>query len=194
MSGLRSRGQAGAVPPHGMGHHGDTMGLLRVLASPALAPAASQGDAQLKVRRQNLHSGGRQAEPLLCPGCPARARWQLSPSMATEPQSGLSSVYTALAPSKVSQHSRFSLTQAPSCVPCPLRHNVPAWSLRGSSRDSAVVEAERGPCVRHFALEYDWFGVEGLCVQLSVPAGRDSLQPIPQGKQGTESLQVSISL
>lgn len=146
----------------GVGHRGAAQGAGEPCPGLQLQQL-SQWEAQLKARRQNLHPGGREAEPLLCPQllscpcpvacplCPARARWQLSPSVATEPQRGLSSAYTALAPSKVSQHSCFSLTQARSCVPCPLRHNVPAWRLRGSSQHSAVVEAERGPCVRHFA-------------------------------------------
>lgn len=105
----------------------------------------SQQQAQHKAGRQTLHPGGRGAEtPLLFqPLSPAgallaMARWQLSPPRPA------GSGYTALALSKVLQHSCFSLTQAWSRVPCPLRHNVPAQRLHGSTQPSATVRAEGG--------------------------------------------------
>lgn len=163
MSGLHSRGPAGAAPGHGSGTPWGCSGCWGTLPwppAPAAFPVGSSAqseEAKPSPRRQRSRAPALSPAAVLpvpsgrCPLCPARARWQLSPSVATEPQRGLSSAYTALAPSKVSQHSCFSLTQARSCVPCPLRHNVPAWRLRGSSQHSAVVEAERGPCARHFA-------------------------------------------
>lgn len=141
----------------GEGHHGAARGTGE--SCPGLP-----WESVLKVRRQNLHSEGREAEPCSVPSCcPARAQWQVSPLSCPclvpavplgghgAPERAQLSLHSA-GSSKVSQHSCFSLTQARSCVPCPLRHNVPAWRLRGSSQDSAVVEAERGPCVTHFAL------------------------------------------
>lgn len=157
MSGLCSRCQTGAEPRHRSGTPWG-WGVLPWSPAPAAFPvgnSAQSEQAKPSLWRQRSRASALSPAAVLlvprgrCPLCPAR--WQLSPSVATEPQSGLSSVYTALAPAEVSQHSCFSLTQARSCVPCPLRHNVPAWRLRGSSQGSAVVEAERGPCVRHSA-------------------------------------------
>lgn len=106
-------------------------------------PPRVSGEAE--AQECPVHPGGRGAETLLLfqPLSPAgallaMARWQLSPPRPA------GSGYTALALSKVLQHSCFSLTQAWSRVPCPLRHNVPARRLHGSTQPSATVRAEGG--------------------------------------------------
>lgn len=126
----------------------------------------SQWEAQPKAGRQTLHPGGRGAETLLllqllssAGALLPMARWQLSPSVAVEPQGRLSLHSTGSIQGV--RHSCFLLTQAWSCVPRPLRHNVPAWRLHGSSQPSAMVEAEGGLCVKHLAcssLQVVWGG------------------------------------
>lgn len=112
----------------------------------------------------------------LWPGgsCPPRQPWS--------PRAG--SAYTALAPSKVLRHSCFLLTQAWSCVPCPLRHNVPAWRLHGSSQPSEMVEAEEGACVKYLAcssLQVVWGGGAPRPAD-SAGGVWDGLLPIPRGE------------
>lgn len=145
MSGPPSRGQAVASARDCR----DPWGVLAWPPGPPIFPVGSSAQSWEANR-----PGSRGAETLLLlqllsssgallawPGgsCPPRRPW--SPRA--------SSAYTA--PSKVLRQSCFSLTQAWTCVPCSLRHYVPAWRLRGSSQPSAMAEAEGGPCVKHLA-------------------------------------------